>query len=263
MTANFIGQSRSPGRRVSFENVVERLYGLGRDTDGRLANLRKKMLYARFGTMLEDFDSLGGTCEFAMFHQHCGVDRVGLLRFANIPVANLARAIDERFEKFRAGEVSLNIDLPRRGEYIARQPDYEMQFHTWQFEWEIERDTLRDNLARKWRFLARKLIEDFERGDRLFVYRFMAGAGPADVARVARAIRKHGPATVLWVRESGAGNPPGSVEFVEDGLMHGFVTRFAPDNRAADFHVAGWLELCRNARAAWRAARGKNGEAAA
>ena len=70
-------------------------------------------------------------------------------------------------------------------------------------------------------FLSRKLIEDMESGDKLFVYRAESETNKGEMAdELARSISAHGNAVLLWVMLAPTPNLVGQVRWVEpDRLM--------------------------------------------
>jgi hypothetical protein len=52
-----------------------------------------------------------------------------------------------------------------------------------------------------------------------------------------------------------AKHPAGTVEMISDGLIKGYIDRFAPGENAHDLSIDCWIELCRNALALVRGAK--------
>lgn len=95
-----------------------------------------------------------------------------------------------------------------------------------------------------------KLVEELPGSDRIYVRK---GDGPereADLRRLFAALRRHGPtATMLWVTLADASHPAGTVAWLEDGLMRGWIASLAPYDRTLHgLSVDAWLAVCR---AAW------------
>ena len=63
----------------------------------------------------------------------------------------------------------------------------------------------------------------------------------------------HGPNTLLWVTQAGAGRLPGSVEWQGPGLLCGYIDRLAPYEDAFNISDDCWLAICRNAYALMQA----------
>jgi hypothetical protein len=93
-------------------------------------------------------------------------------------------------------------------------------------------------------FLVRKLIADLAEGEKIFVFHGMEPLRLSDARNLAAAIRRHGPGTLFWVEVADAAHPPDTVEWVEEGLLKGYIARFAPGEDANDFLLGGWVALC-------------------
>jgi tetratricopeptide (TPR) repeat protein len=211
------------------------------------------------------FESLGGQmlgCEFGIFQRDCGAEPVGLLSWADMPCQGLIAALESRFDGIGTEP---NTELVRssidggRAAYCTRDRRGFMLMWTFIGEDEVPFDRIHASVCRRLQFLARKLIEDLERGDRVFVYRVTDRTlTEAELARLHAAMRSYGDNTLLYVRYQDAGHPNGSVELAGPGLMLGYIDRFkvSPSGEvSASLPTASWLTLCRNAWELWRSLR--------
>ena len=62
---------------------------------------------------------------------------------------------------------------------------------------------------------------------------------------------EYGPATLLWVQQARPGHQPGTVEWIDDRLMVGYVRRLAERETVPDLDLSSWLVTLRRAYAMW------------
>jgi hypothetical protein len=195
--------------------------------------------------LMNRFESLGQNCEFGLVQRACGAEPLGLLRFASAPLDKLMPALRRRFAGMgQPGHVQAELT---NGEYMVLDRVYGFYYHAWVKEGERTAAEIEAREARRVPFLVRKLVEDLQAGEKLFVYRGMAPMPEADARALAAALRAYGPATLLWVELADASHPPGDVHWVGEGLLKAHIDRFAPGDNAHDFSVESWVMLCRRA----------------
>ena len=72
-------------------------------------------------------------------------------------------------------------------------------------------------------------------------------------SRLRDELRKIGGSPLLWVSLAERLDQVGTVENLGDGLLHGFIDRFSPNENVASYcSFDVWLVLCRQARNQWR-----------
>ena len=210
------------------------------------------------------FESLGGRalgCEFGIFQRDCGAEPLGLLRWADMPYDALVDVLDSRFAG--VGDAA-NTELfttavsGGRAEYCTRDRRRDMMFmRAFIYEDEMAFDAMFASACRRLRFLTRKLIEDLERGSKIFVYRLTDRTlTAAELDRLHRAVRSYGDNTLLYVRLADAAHPSGTVLRAAPGLLVGHMDRFkmSPEGvLSAAPATASWLAVCRAAYALWTA----------
>jgi hypothetical protein len=193
------------------------------------------------------FESIGENCEFGLVQRRCGAEPLGLLRFASAPLPPLLAALHARFDGLGSPD-SISVELSENGrEYMIRDAAFGFYWHAWVLAGEKTPAEIRDREARRVPFLVRKLTEDLASGEKIFVYHGMKPLTGAHAHALSRAIRLYGPSTLLWVELADAAHPPGTVEWVSEGLMKGYIDRFAPAADAHDFATDSWVTLCRAA----------------
>ena len=194
--------------------------------------------------LMLQFESLGENCEFGLVQRGNGAEPLGLFRFASAPLPQLMKALSARFAGIGAAD-SLTIEVSPNGrEYMVFETRFNFRYHAWVGVNEKPPEEVLAREVKRLPFLANKLIEDLTEGTKLFVYRSVAPMTRYDAARLARAIRRYGPGTLLWVDLADATHPPGSVSRLSDGLLKGYIDRFAPPDNAHDLSLNCWNDMC-------------------
>lgn len=197
-------------------------------------------------SLMMSIESLGDNCEFGMLQRRFGAEPLGLLRFAGISLPNLIEAMSSGFERVGNQEGML-IEILSSGEYLVHDA-YGIEQHTFVYRHEISQDRFAVQTARRSAFLRNKLLEDLRDGSKLFVYRIDA-ITQAQALEVHAAMRTYGRPNLLCVQKADAYHPAGTVETVQEGLMLGYVSRFAVQEGLQDCEYGDWLAVCRRAAA--------------
>jgi hypothetical protein len=107
---------------------------------------------------------------------------------------------------------------------------------------------LLDEYRKKLDYLARKLLDDLQRGDKIFICKRNPGLFDHELLPLWLAIRRHGNGTLLCVVPATGEQTPGSVEWMQDGLMKGYIEKFAQhEDVPGQTDGPGWLKVCRSA----------------
>jgi hypothetical protein len=196
------------------------------------------------------FESMGENCELGLVQRKWGAEPLGLLRFASSPLDKLLPALRNRFREMgSAGQ--LEVQLGGGQEYMVLDRKYGFLYHAWAKVGELTPEEILTREHRRVPFLIRKLTEDLQGGEKIFVYHGLTPLIPQQVRAMSAALRLYGPGKLLWLELADAQHPPGSVEWVEHNVIKGHIDRFAPGENAHDFSLPGWEAVCR---AAWRLA---------
>jgi hypothetical protein len=199
--------------------------------------------------ILGGFESLGDNCELGIAQRFAGIEPLGLFRlnFATLPA--LLRALDSDFAGIDGpGDLELMVEPDR--EYRVRVRGYDFMYHTERYVGQVAPDVLLAQQVVAVRFLVRKLRADLAAAEKIFVRKGEDSRREPDIEALHRALRRHGPATLLWVVPEDRERRRGTVEVLRDGLLRGFIDRFAPLDDVHSLSAA-WYEVCRNARALW------------
>ncbi|MGO9134627.1 MAG: hypothetical protein ACLP8A_11370 [Methylovirgula sp.] len=236
----FDPQSRLP------RHALERLLaGLPDEAfKGRQINVAKEAICK---SLVEQFQSIGKDCEFGLVQRHFGAEPLDLFRFAASTPQGLITAIERRLAALENPD---NFYVEFDGEIANGQPllavvlhAYNLRFHAGHLPAHVSFDTLKTNQAKKLNLLARKFLEDLAEGKRIFLCKCEPSMR-ADVLRLSETMRRLGPTELLWVTPEEVGKPAGLVERLSDGLLRGYIDRFADADRIWEFSTPLWLKIC-------------------
>ena len=204
--------------------------------------------------IMPDFQSFGDDCEFGFLQRRLGVEALGIFRFTSVGIADLTRGIDAGFAGIGdpAHFEIVRYEKAPAHDYMGRERQYGLFYHTQRHPDEIGADALHAQETRRLKFLARNLIDDLSAGGHIFVVKRKAPILPEEIARLLIAVRKLGPATILWVSEADASHPAGHVGWLAPGLLHGHIDRI-DISPLQDISVQSWFDVCVRAHALWRA----------
>ncbi len=197
--------------------------------------------------LMPRFESLGENCEFGLVQRQCGAEPLGLLRFSSTPLPLLLDALAARFEGMgRPGAIKVELS-PNGREYMVRDRRFGFLYHAWVLAGAMAPEAIAKRESTRVPFLARKLVEDLEAAEKIFVFKGM-GALPAERAYpLAAAIRRFGANTLLLVTLADAEHAAGTVRVEAPGFLVGYVDRFAPSEEAKDVLLDQWVAVCRRA----------------
>ena len=218
---------------------------------------------------VDRFENLGDNCEFGLVQIRLGGRRIGLFRFAWTNIDDLITALNSRFagfdipenlairEKITSDDISsLESSVEGYGfSWHVPKPNYEFEWLAAQDDKNICLAQAQEREARRLGLLARKLRDDLEDGERVFVFKSAPEASRERVEDLVRAMRAYGAVTLLWVTLESPDRPAGTVERLGEGLLRAAIDRFAPYEDANDFSFESWKEICRRANEFWLQSR--------
>lgn len=135
-----------------------------------------------------------------------------------------------------------------RREYVLQDRRFALTFHTFLYQGDVDESRLVQQQAARLRLLRRKLLEDLENGEKIFVVKRNDEPPEGGILALFAALNRYGRNTLLWVVEADGKHEAGSVERMAPGLLKGYIDRFAPYDNAHDLSFDLWLRLCSNAR---------------
>jgi tetratricopeptide (TPR) repeat protein len=193
--------------------------------------------------LLMKFESLGDSCEFGMVQRRFGAEPIGLLRWATTAPDELIAVLNARFAG--VGDDEHTVVEALRGEYISWDRRYSMYSHTFTPATAEPLEGFRKRHLRSMKFMKRKLIEDLEGGNKIFVYIYDEGLSREQAADIHRAIRTYNKrSAMVYVNVSADPNLTGTVTPIDDGLFMGIVDRYS----TVDINYDAWLTVCRRVR---------------
>jgi tetratricopeptide (TPR) repeat protein len=201
------------------------------------------------------FESLGGNCEFGIVQRRCGAEPLGLLRWAGIHHRALLNSLQHRFEGVGEPEHTRVSVEPKSGEYQIHENRFGVVVHTFKMAHDksTEQEKFYQQMCRRLQYLRRKMLEDLESGEKIFVYKSQLPLPDADVLAIRDAVLSYGPNTLLYVRTSEGDRPPGTVEPTSPGLLTGYIDRFVPpDGPWEQLSLPMWLTIAQKAHALWK-----------
>jgi predicted Zn-dependent protease len=191
------------------------------------------------------FESIGCNCEFGIAQRAAGVEPLGLLRWGATDVNRLIAMLDAKLADI--GEDRFTRLEYANGEYSVADPRF-FDMHTFIQRTDADPEVLRRQMARRLRFLADKLREDLADAEKIFVYQQAdARLDDADILAMHAALRRHGPARLLAVRHPRGDEQDGSVTWLAEGVMLGFIAALDHTPMAARQRYDDWLNVCRQA----------------
>lgn len=198
---------------------------------------------------LHGFRSLGRNCEFGFVQRYGGAEPSGLLRFSFTPLDDLIHALATDFSELGAPG-DLRIVETETGSYYCASTRYDIWSNTGETPATIAAGALLEREYGRTAHLKRKMLDELAEGSKILVRKASPAEPDADVERLAQALWRHGPSTLLRVSEAGPGWVREPVRQVDDRLLEGSVRRFAPVEQAWDLELEPWLWLCDSAYAA-------------
>jgi hypothetical protein len=106
---------------------------------------------------------------------------------------------------------------------------------------------MRDQESARLKFLRRKLMEELQASEKIFVYKRNGTVSEEEILALHLALTRHGNNTLLWVVPADRTRPSGTVEVMMNGLLKGYIDRFAPEENAHAFLFEDWIKVCANA----------------
>jgi|GEM_PF-5037514 len=193
------------------------------------------------------FELIAGNCDMGLAMRQFGFESLSLLKFAGAIAAVAVRGIDTDFEGI-GEQLSADIANNPPAEWMVNDK-FGLRYHTGQSSRTVSEEQVIASQRRSAKFMRRKLLEDLEDGEKIFVYADHHAVRPLEAALpLFLALNRHRPNRMLWVCLGEGGNR-GHVHEVLPGLARATIDRFAPPLAAGHISVAGWLTVLYNA---WR-----------
>ena len=146
------------------------------------------------------YEGIGDNCEFGIVQRSFGIEPLGLLRWANISPVRLKEILANRFEGVGDSEfTSLNL-LPGSGEYSLRDVRY-FGMHTFIKAGQGDVEQVKVKMQKRLKFLVRRLLEDLETAEKIFLYKSIDCDITVEEARAIQSeIARYGTGQLLCIR---------------------------------------------------------------
>ena len=190
--------------------------------------------------LLNRFESLGDSCEFAMVQRLFNVNNLSLLRWTQTPPEMLIEALHGNLAG--VGDPDNTIVAISGDEYITEDTRYYMHSHTFTPPSAEPIETFAPEQCRRIRWLRGRFIEGLKSGAKIFVYTHRGGISDTHVNELHEALCRYNQDIVLvCVKLQRPEHPANSVHQIREGLFVGYLDRFS----TIDISVDGWIAVCR------------------
>ncbi|MBU3615545.1 hypothetical protein ICN46_11655 [Polynucleobacter sp. Latsch14-2] len=204
----------------------------------------KKILLAK---VYENSVSLGFDCELGFIQRLRGFEPTDLFRWGTLPFDQLIRLIESRFQGFSTEESSYveYENTESFHEYWFFDREYKAKIHTGFRMGNISVDDDIYSVFKKSRMhfsmLARRLREDFEDGEKLFVYKSEFILKTSEIERLAAVINSYGKNKILIIMKLGEQ----SYDFMEfsDSVAIGFLREYWKDGKHQTISFDDWDKI--------------------
>lgn len=196
--------------------------------DQRAKELASRMLGIAASEIALRVESMGCNCELGFFQRRCGVEPLSLLRFSGAIPDRLVESLDNHFEYL--GDRDAIDPVPEETnltDWIVYERRHFLRYHTWVDVNAASREEMMVRESKRLGFLRSKLLDDLREGDKIFVHHESRPMGSEEVMALFLAIRRFGPATLLYLVPSDDEHQPGLVEEIMPGLLRGHMSRFS------------------------------------
>lgn len=187
------------------------------------------------------FCTISGNCEFGAAQRAFGAEPLDLFRWGNTGIGALMRILRARFEGIGDPE-QITVWANPRGEYHVRHQGFGFNWHAFTKVTAATPEEVRQRECRRLPFLARKLIEELEGRQRIFVVKCASLPLPGIMRSLHAAAALYGSPDFLLVTE---GTPPTVSRDNETGFLLGTIPKFADPARVPGTTDAeSWRKLC-------------------
>jgi tetratricopeptide (TPR) repeat protein len=198
-----------------------------------------------FETLMQSFENLCDTCEFGLVQRHYGIEPVSLFRFAGVTPEKLVELLQLEFEPI--GDPSHTRVEDKLDEYMIYDDRGYFFLHSMVKKSEVRALRYLEQQTARIGFLKRKIIADLQAARKTFICRRTGDAIADQTLRdLSAGLRRYGDNLLLGVRVADAQNPVGSVKFLSDDIMVGYVG-FTFYNDGSEIDYEGWLSMLREA----------------
>jgi hypothetical protein len=205
--------------------------------------------------MLMQVQSLGENCELGFVQREAGAEPLGLLRWGSTPLPMLLAALEARFSGLGHPEnVTLEVDGASEFQVLDRR--FGFRNHSFAFENAgAKREDILKRETVRLPFLARLLIDDLEKANKLFCFHDAGVSGIERIKLLEAALGSYGENWLLWICRAERPEQVGTAEQIGDRLIRGYIDKFQPINEVGTPSTGAWMGALRSAHRLWQAGR--------
>ena len=193
--------------------------------------------------LYQQFESLGSNCEFGLVQRHAGIEQIGLFRFSEIDLPNVAKALQSGF----AGIEEFMLEIDSSGGYMATGTTIRHVTHTWLYPDVVNAEAAVAKFKRRQVFLRDLLLAHLRESEKIFVFRASGVPAWGLVEETVSALRQYGPNVMLLVTAAQDGAKPGDVEASGKGLLCGFLNKTPHNVTRETIEYSCWADICERA----------------
>jgi hypothetical protein len=192
--------------------------------------------------LLSRFESLGQSCDFAYAQRELGIEPIGLLRWGAIETHRAYLGILHRFAGMEDGS-SIRVYMPPgEEEYWSNEKIYDMNFHTQIMRGQQSPEAIAERERRRLPFLQRKLLEDIDSGEKIFILKRPHPMHDAEALAIWAVLNLYAPITLLYISPHPEAEP-GAIDIIGPALFRGYVDQSRHEGPTTQT----WLSACANA----------------
>lgn len=210
---------------------------ISQDFIDRSLNIQNRELLLRF-------ESLGHDCELGLLQREFGAEPLGLFRWGGTHVVRLIEALDNDF--LDLGNAEYNEVTPIGHEYYLTERRYGMSRHTGiSVGSEENPKKIFDKQLKITKFLLRKFRDTLQISEKIFVYKDFDNASDSIILDLSRALRRYGPAKLLFVHELGSPGEPPTLRRLSNDVWLAHLDRFGGSTGVWNISTEHWLIIMR------------------
>jgi hypothetical protein len=224
------------------------------DSSGEIATMSPEA--SDLTPIFEQFESLGDNSEFGLVQIAARIKPNDLLSVAilNVPIEDrLARLIEAIEKEFAGlGDPGSSAFAPESTHALSTgivlsENRWGLSEHLNQLDPEPDLPFLHAQQEASLRRKADLFRQGLRSAQRIFVWKSNLLVDESTIRRLAECLRRYGPNLLLWTTYSDPDHPAGTVEYVGNGLLKGYVTRFAPYTEPSQTEYDDWQAVCKSA----------------
>jgi hypothetical protein len=206
-------------------------------------------------TVMMHLQSLGINCELGFVQRYHEAEPLGLFRWAHTPLPNLLRVLEARFEGLGDPDNTI-VRMDGATEFQVIDKKFGFRNHSFAFQKDgATEEKVRERELVRLPFLARLMIDDLQKAEKLFCYHDAGHSTLEDILRLSAALDKYGPNWLLWICGAGGHARVGTAERISDRLICGYIDKFHPVHAVGEPSIEAWTAAVRAGYRIWQGAK--------